>query len=113
MNPNLEKDDQFGNIDLAERTLPLEIEFKRVKKSTTVIHAPDGYTLNYKPDDVSYKDKNEAFSISYKVDGDNLIQHKTIETDFLTLPLAELKDWNAMISNMDKAYKENIVFIKK
>ena len=113
INPNLEKDRQYDNLDMTERKLPYEVNFKSVKKSTTVITLPDGYTLDYKPDDVSYKGKNEAFQISYKTDGNKLIQNKTIETDFLMLSLTDLKEWNNMVLEMDKAYKENIVLIKK
>jgi len=62
---------------------------------------------------VSYHGKDESFEITYHVDGNHIIQNKTIQTDFLMLPVEELKDWNKMVTEMDKAYKENIVFIKK
>jgi hypothetical protein len=74
---------------------------------------PEGYKLDYKPEDVSYKGKNASFTISYKVDNDRIIQSKVIETNFLMLPVSELTDWNKMIAEMSKAYKEDIVLIKK
>ena len=113
LNPNLEKDKQFDNIDVSERHLPLEVGYKNVKKSTTVITLPEGYTLDYKPEDVSFKGKDESFQISYKTEGNKVIQTKTIETDFLMLSVNEMKDWNSMIAEMNKAYKENLVLIKK
>ena len=113
VNPSLEKDDQFDNIDLADRTLPLEVEYKGIKQSTTIINLPAGYKLDYKPEDVSYKGRHASFAINYKVDNDRIIQNKVIETDFLTLPVSELPDWNKMIVEMSKAYKEDIVLIKK
>lgn len=113
INPNLEKDRQYGNIDMSDRHLPYEVGYKNVKKSTTIITLPEGYTLDYKPDDVNYKGKDESFQISYKADGNKIIQNKTIETDFLVLSLDQMKDWNSMLTEMNKAYKENIVLIKK
>jgi hypothetical protein len=111
-NPNLEKEGQFANIDLSNRTLPFEIEYKNIKKTTTIINIPDGYKADYVPQNASFKGKNGAFSITYQVDGNRVIQHKEIDTDFLVLSVDELKDWNKMILEMDKAYKENIAFVK-
>ena len=113
LNPNLEKDRQYDNIDMSERKLPFELGYKSVKNSTTIITLPEGYILDYKPEDISYKGKNEAFTISYKTEGNKVIQNKTIETDFLMLSVTEMKDWNTMITEMSKAYKEDIVLIKK
>ena len=113
MNPNLEKDRQFDNIDMSERKLPFEVGYKNIKKSTTVITLPDGYALDYKPEDVSFRGKDESFEISYKTEGNKDIQNKTIETDFLMLSVNQMKDWNSMIAEMNKAYKENLVLIKK
>jgi len=113
LNPNLEKDRQFDNIDMSERHLPYEVGFKNIKKSTTIITLPEGYTLGYKPEDVSFKGKDESFEINYKTEGNQVVQNKTIVTDFLILSVDQMKDWNNMITEMNKAYKENLVLIKK
>ncbi|HWB65049.1 MAG TPA: DUF3857 and transglutaminase domain-containing protein, partial [Chitinophagales bacterium] len=97
LNPNLDKAEIFDNVDMTDRKLPFEIEYKCLKKSTTIINLPEGYSLDYKPEDVTYKTDNASFSVSYKVDGNQVIQTKEISTNFLTLQLKELEEWNKMI----------------
>ena len=83
------------------------------KKTVTIINIPDGYELNYKPDDFSFKGKKMNFSVSYQASAKQIIQAIDIDVDFLILSLSEIPEWNSMVDAMEKAYKENIVFKKK
>jgi hypothetical protein len=113
LNPSLEKQGQNEKIDMSDRKLPFEEQHKGIQRTVTIINIPDGYELNYKPEDVSFKGSRMDFKISYQAKATQVIQTTDIEVDFLILSLSEIPEWNKMVDAMDNAYKENIVFKKK
>lgn len=113
INPSLEKAGQNDKIDTADRKLPFEQEHMGVKRYVTIINIPDGYKLDYKPENVSFDGGKMKFSLTYDTNEKQITQIINIESDFLMLSLREISDWNKMVDAANSAYKENIVFKKK
>jgi hypothetical protein len=113
LNPSLEKQGQNEKIDMSDRKLPFEEQHKGIQQTVTIIHIPEGYELDYKPDEASFKGGKMNFSVSYHADAKQIVQTTEIGVDFLILSLNEIPERNKMVDAMDNAYKENIVFKKK
>ena len=113
LNPSLVKEGQSENIDVTDRKQAYEVDHKGIRKYVTIINIPEGYELNYIPENAAYKAANMAFSMQYESKPGQVVQTIKLETDFLILPVKELPNWNKMIETASKAYKENLVFKKK
>ena len=113
LNPNFTKAGQSDKIDMTERKLPYEVQYRGIRRTVTIIDIPDGYEVGYKPENVTFKGSKESFSVTYEVTPKQIIVRLDLAADFLMLSLAEIPEWNKMIDTLTAAYKENIVFKKK
>ena len=103
------------NTDIVD-TLTRKLDFIRdnttILKETIVFEIPAGYTLKYVPQNRSYKYDKAGFDFIYEKKGNTVILKKTIYINSLLLEKKYFKEWNKMVAEMNKSYKENITLKK-
>ena len=109
VNLNLEKTFKDLKADTSLSVAPVGNDFHFVKKDVTSVEIPKDYKLEYLPKNSTYTNDHFWFDIAYKTEGNKVIQEKKICFQFLNLPTSDFDDWNKMIKQLNKAYRETIV----
>jgi hypothetical protein len=79
-----------------------------VDKDVIVTEIPKGYTVGYKPPDVSFKSPRFGFDIKYTEKNGKIYADKTLYVDTLMIMPAEFEEWNKMVKQLSRAYNETI-----
>lgn len=111
INLNMNKD--YYNEYLANRETPWENDYKYVKKEVCVLDIPEGYEIDYVPEDANLEGDNIGVNVHYNVSNDKVVMNKTFYLDFLMLEPDQFKSWNESIKNVSEVYKESIILKKK
>ena len=102
------------NIDLKnDRSIPLEAERVFTHRITTKIEIPDGYSYTGLPEKSEYKHPLFGFTISYELQGKNIVQNTNIRIGFQVIDNEELAAFGEMIQSLKKAYRKTVMFQKK
>lgn len=112
INMNIDRTLSKSNIDIKERKYSKKIDYKFKKEFTTRFSVPKGYTTNYVPETLSFDHPNYGYSIAYTTVGDQIIQHKSIYINTLSIKNDEFESWNEFITSIIKAYKKSIIIEK-
>jgi transglutaminase-like putative cysteine protease len=110
MNMNRKHDNDL--FDSLKREVPVEFAYNSVVKSVTVFEIPEGYTVSYLPKNVAAASDKFAFDISYKIEGNKVLQIKNIQSNVLLLQPNEFSSWNNPVEKLSKAYRE-VLILKK
>lgn len=112
---NLTLDKAFNNqkIDLENRKLPLENDYKYTDRQVTIFELPEGYQVDYLPPSASFEHEFFGFSITYKNEGGKISQKKDIYINYLILEKENFADWNKMIKKLNEAYREALILKKQ
>lgn len=113
INLNLNKDYYNEYINTAKRETPWENDYRYVKNEICVLKIPDGYTVDYIPENVSVTGKNIGVDVHYDVSADKVVMKKSFYIDFLMLPPDQFQNWNESVKRMSDVYKESIILKKK
>lgn len=95
-----------------DRKYPMDLESSQQDISIVTLTIPDGYTLRYIPNNVSFADKYFGFDVSYRKVKDGIEMTRTIYTNTLLLQTDSFESWNNMIKELNKAYSEVVVLNK-
>lgn len=112
INPHLNR--YFSELKTKDdRKFGVEYEYKRQFTYTNVIDIPEGYTIEYLPENVEYKNDLVSFSLSYKQVDNSVITEQRGKLDAILIDLKEQKEINTIVEKVEKAYKEIIILKKK
>ena len=111
INLNMNKD--YYNEYIANRETPWENDYKYVKKEVCVLDIPEGYEIDYVPEDAHLEGDNMGVNVNYIVSNDKVVMNKTFYLDFLMLEPDQFNSWNESIKNVSEVYKESIILKKK
>lgn len=95
-----------------DRTVPIYMRYASVFDHTYRLKIPDGYTVDYVPENSSFDADNMHFKVSYEVKNGYIIYNQYIDVDVLMIDPDSFDTWSDFIKSMEKAYKQTIV-IKK
>jgi len=110
---NLSLDKLYADMELkSDREIDLELDYKSKNTMVTVFHIPDGYELDYLPENASFEGDQYGFSVNYTVEDGKVIQVFENYDDFILLNKEHFDNWNSMIKAMRSAYGE-VVVLKK
>ncbi|MCU0431285.1 MAG: DUF3857 domain-containing protein [Cytophagaceae bacterium] len=112
VNMNLRKDYYDSKIEDPNRTVPLEFELKSTSIQQFNLRIPAGYSISYMPEKASFEHPDFSFSIWYEKKNNEIIYNKKITLNTLEIKPSQFAEWNAMISALNKAYKESITLKK-
>jgi len=95
-----------------DRKRDIEFDYKSLYTFKTEFSIPEGYAIDYLPESLKLENDYLKTSIKYTSENDKIIYEHSIECDFLVLNKEQQKEVNALIQNVEKAYKE-VVTLKK
>lgn len=109
VNLNLDRVWAGTTMDLSDRKHGREFSYKYKDRYTNRLEIPEGYSLDYLPESTSWDNGAFGFEISYSSEGGSLVYKKEVRIESLLISLEQLKEWNEMIAELEKAYKEVVV----
>ena len=111
INLNLNKILLKKNIEDGRKT-DIEIDYKNSYTYVNELTIPKGYTVDYLPENVSFKNDLLSASITYVQKDSKIFYTHHVTFDFLILPKEAQKTYSNLIKKVEKAYKEIIVLKK-
>jgi hypothetical protein len=111
VNLNLVKDlSSFKTKD--DRKNDIEYEHTNYFSYTTTLNIPEGYTIDYVPENVDLSNDYISSNISYVVSDNKITYNHKYSLNFISLNLSQQKEVNSLIKKIEKAFKE-VVILKK
>ncbi|MEZ4797717.1 MAG: DUF3857 domain-containing protein [Flavobacteriaceae bacterium] len=101
-----------SKIDIEDRKFSKKIDHKFKKVFTTTFKIPEGYKATDIPEELLYDNENFGFKISYEQKDNEIIQHKLIYINTLSVNNNEFETWNDFIKSLTRAYKKSITIEK-
>lgn len=112
INLNLHKEALIYRID-KDRELPIEYDYQNVYETETVMIIPDGYKVDYIPENYELNSDLLDVTISYLLEGNSVTYNHSITTKFIELSKVQQDEINAMIDEVSINYKEVIALKKR
>lgn len=112
INLNLNKDISDLKAD-KKREFAIEYDFKRYQSYVTKFKIPEGYLVDYIPENVSFSNDLITCNISYELKENVVYYHQNIELNFLIVTKEQQLELNKLIKKVEKQYKEIIVLKKQ
>lgn len=112
LNLNLFKFFEHEEIDYPRRKMPIEYNFKYIKKYVTLMKIPDGYKLSYLPQGNSFHNKIWGFDFKYEQKGNWIVLTQVFDNSNLMLTSDQFEDWNKVLENLFPLYKETLSLTK-
>jgi transglutaminase-like putative cysteine protease len=111
VNLNLVKD--LSNYETeADRKNDVEYDHTDFFSYTTKLNIPEGYVIDYVPDNIALSNDYISSSINYTVKDGAIIYNHTYSLNVINLNRDEQKEVNSLIKKIEKAFKEVIVLKK-
>ena len=111
VNLNLNKN-ILGYRNRDDRKTTREYDYQQMYDYEIVFEIPEGYSVDYIPENLSVTDDLLDFSISYEQAEGTLIYRHSFKSHFLTLSLEEQEHVNTLLDKAVKSFKEVIVLNK-
>jgi len=111
VNLNLNKDLSYYKTE-DDRKNEVEYDYKAFYSYETLVQIPDGYVVDYMPENVTVANDLLNATIEYQQKENQITYTHSFELNFLTLDLEQQKTVNDLIKKIEKGYKEIIVLKK-
>ncbi|WP_296618696.1 DUF3857 domain-containing protein [Marivirga sp.] len=111
ININLDKPYNNDLIDKA-RKLPIENDYKYLKRNVYRFSIPEGYKVSFLPEDQLHEGDLFGFSMKYTLEDDTVLLTTEYYLNYLLMNPENFDDWNKAISKLSKAFSE-IIILKK
>lgn len=119
---NINEDEIYLNLSLnqiytnenfkKDRKVPYELRFKSSNETVVSLSVPEGYEVSYVPKNVEYNKDLFGCSVEIKNNGKEIVQTFKQYEDFLILQPESFNDWNQMIRNLKRIYRESVILKK-
>ncbi len=114
VNLNLDRDYKNSKLDIEKRKgIPRQFNHKVDLKYEVVFEYPQDASLAYIPKNTDFKGLNFGFNILYEKQEGRIVLKKHIYIDTLLLEESQFKEWNTMINELKKAYKDVVIIKNK
>ncbi len=95
-----------------DRKNDIDFDFKDQYIFKSSLEIPEGYRVDYIPNNVNMSNEYLSFSILYEVNEDRIIYEHIMSSNFLRLTIAQQKEVNNFIKKAESSYNE-VVVLKK
>ncbi len=109
LNLNLEKLFENEMIDVEDRKVPFEENYKYVFKQFHILQIPEGYKVSYTPKDFTFENDLVALKIKYETKNNTITSYQEVVKKKLLVYPNEFADWNKAANAITPNYKEQIV----
>ena len=101
-----------NRIDIEKRKVPMELEFEKSYNFQYDIVIPEGYSVEYKPDNYEFSNPLLNAKITYTQQGNKLVVNQEMKVNTLLVEKKQFADWNTAIKSITKQYNQNIILSK-
>jgi len=108
VNLNLNKNAESMRMD-ENRKLPIEFDNKNSYSMLTSLEIPDGYEIDYLPENFEIKSDLMESSINYKIENNKVIYEQQMVYNFIELSKLQQTKINNLIDSIALQYKEVVV----
>lgn len=112
LNLNLFKFYANEQIDYPRRKMPVEYNFKYIRRYVTMLKIPEGYKLSYLPQGKAFHNNTWGFDLRYQQKGNYVILTQEFDNDSLLLTSDQFEAWNKVLENLSPLYKETLSLTK-
>jgi len=114
INMNLNRDYSNSKIEIDKTKYDKKVDYKKQSEFITVLNIPEGYSVEYIPDNLSYDNNYFGFEIIYSLDkaSKTLSQTRKMYFKELRIPRSEFKKWNKMMKELNNGYRQTVVLKK-
>lgn len=102
-----------ARINVEKRKTPLENDFKKSYDFEYDFTIPDGYAVDYLPENFTFGNDFFTAAISYKKINNTIIINQKMAMNALLVEKTNFEAWNTAIKNITKQYNQNIILVKK
>lgn len=102
-----------ARINIEKRKIPVENDFKKSYDFEYNFAIPEGYTVDYLPENFNFSNDFFTVSITYKKVNTTIIINQKMEMNALLIEKSNFEMWNTAIKNITKQYNQNIILLKK
>ncbi len=115
LNPFVNKIGPLGTIDLEEREVGMEMGYNKILENTLKIKIPKDYEISNIPESFEYKKPKFSYVMDVESDEEMLVIHERykINSPNLYLDKDEVVQWNELVKELKKIYKNSIKFNPK
>jgi hypothetical protein len=99
-------------IDVEKRKVPMEFDFEKSYNFEYDITIPEGYSVEYKPDNYEFSNALLNAKITYTQKGNKLLVNQEMKVNTLLIEKKGFADWNTAIKSITKQYNQNIILSK-
>lgn len=111
---NLNLDNNIGLETIEkDRKIPVEFINKTKFSNVTVLNIPDGYKLDYVPENVTFGNEIAGYSSIYKIVGNKIILTSDFYINTLILKSTDFEKYNKVLTERIKTNKQIVSLIKK
>ena len=108
INLNLHQQDGLKVID-KNRKAPIEEDFKFQLASNVSLQIPEGFSVQYLPENKKVEWSHGRIETSYENTGTEIIYTKTYVSDFIYLAPKEFEEWNSFLQEFAEINQETII----
>jgi len=112
LNMNFNKGFLWNKLD-KERETPLMFKYQNIVKHEYIFKIPDGYKVDYIPENVSMSNQYFDMEITYSLIGDSIVYKHSFIGKTLVIYPDMFNVWNELIDTLAKSYKKTIVLKKE
>ncbi|WP_400193525.1 DUF3857 domain-containing protein [Hymenobacter sp. B81] len=113
VNLNLDRELFNDQVDVAKRQLPRINNYCRRTRQQTEFEIPADYELTHLPANVRADDAVAGFSISYRREGNKVVQEKEVHVNYLLLEPKQFAAYNAVVDKLSDAYRDALILKRK
>jgi len=95
-----------------DRKNPLFLQYNTLVDQKYILKIPEGYDLDYLPNNFNYESDNYKYSICYTHKGSEITYTQKIDVNTLFIHNKEFDEWSKFIGGLEKAYKQTILLKK-
>ena len=111
VNMNLEKRTLPSKIDL-KRKVPVQFDFKKTDNIVFYLEIPEGYKMNYLPENSNFKGVYFDYNISYEKENNKIKYILFLEQKSMFLEPVEFSKYNEELVNLHLKFRESTIFKK-
>lgn len=101
-----------SRIDNEKRKIPVEFDFKKSYEFEYEFTIPEGYKIEFKPENFATANDLIKASITYTLTGNKLLINQKMAINTLLLEEKNFEAWNTSIKAITKQYNQNIILAK-
>lgn len=102
-----------ARINVEKRKTPLENNFKKSYDFEYDFTIPEGYSVDYLPENFTFTNDFFTAAITYKKVNNTIIINQKMAMNALLVEKTNFEAWNTAIKNITKQYNQNIILVKK